>query len=85
MVVILDDDEVFLRNDQIFPIDLAENIGLQHLGWWAGSIESRLEEDQSVHARSNHIDVVGDQEHGEPKFVVQVLDQLNDIMLSGNV
>jgi hypothetical protein len=43
MVVVLDDDKILLCDDQILPIDLAQNIGLQDLGWRAGGEEPGLE------------------------------------------
>jgi hypothetical protein len=32
MVIILNNYEVLLRNDQILPIDLAKDIGFEHIG-----------------------------------------------------
>lgn len=49
MVVILDDDEVFLGNDQLFAVDLVKNFRLEHLGRRPGGEESRFEQDQSIH------------------------------------
>jgi hypothetical protein len=85
VVVVLYDDEVFLCNHQVFPIDLTEDFWSEHIGGRPSGIEAGLKEHESIHPRTDHIDVMGDQEHGEPKFVVQMLDQLNHIMLSSNV
>jgi hypothetical protein len=60
VVVVLDDDEVFLRNNKVFAIDLAENLGLQDIGRRPGGVEAGLEEYKPVHSRTDHVDVVGD-------------------------
>ena len=70
VVVILDDDEVLFCNDQVFAVNLTENIGLEHVAWWASAEEPGLEEDQPIHARADHINVVGDQEHRQPELVM---------------
>ena len=43
VVVVLDDDEVFLRNHQVFPIDLTEDFWFEHIDGRPSGIEARLE------------------------------------------
>jgi hypothetical protein len=62
VVVVLDGDGVPLRDDQVFPIDLAEDFWFQDIGRWACGIEAGLKEHEPVYPRPDHIDVVGDQE-----------------------
>jgi hypothetical protein len=62
VVVVLDDDEVFLCNHKVFPVDLAEDIRFQDIGRGSCGIETGLEEYEPVHPRTDHIDVMGDQE-----------------------
>jgi hypothetical protein len=64
MVVILDNDEIFLCNNKVFAIDLAENLGLQNIGRRPRGVKASLEEYEPVHPRTDHVDVVGDQEDG---------------------
>ena len=61
-MVVLNDHKVFFCNDQVFPIDLAEDIRLQDIGRRPCGVEAGLEEHEAVHPRTDHIDVVGDQE-----------------------
>jgi hypothetical protein len=62
VVVVLDGDGIPFRNDQVFPIDLAEYIWFQDIGRRPCGVEAGLEEHEPVHPRSDHIDVMGDQE-----------------------
>ena len=62
-VVVLDDDEIFLCNNKFFPIDLAEDVWLQHIGRRPRGVEAGLEEHEPVHPLTDHIDVMGDQEN----------------------
>ncbi len=62
MVVVLDDDEVFVCNHQVLPIDLAEDVRLQDIGRRPCGVEAGLEEHEPVYPRTDHIDVMGDQE-----------------------
>lgn len=64
MVVILDDDEVSVRNHQVFAIDLVEDIGLEHISGRPGSEEPGFEKNQSIHPRPDHINVVCNKENG---------------------
>jgi hypothetical protein len=43
MVVIFDDDEIFLCNNKFFAIHLMKNIRLEDLSWRTGGEESGLE------------------------------------------
>ena len=43
VVVVLDDDEVFLCNHQVFPVDLAEDVRLQDIGRRPCGVEAGLE------------------------------------------
>jgi hypothetical protein len=62
VVVILDSDGISLRDDQVLSIDLAEDVWFQDIGRRPCGIEAGLEEHEPVHPRSDHIDVMGDQE-----------------------
>ena len=62
VVVVLNDDEVFLCNHQVFPIDLAEDFWFEDIGGRPCGVEAGLEEHEPVHPRTDHIDVMGDQE-----------------------
>jgi hypothetical protein len=85
VVVVLNDDKIFLGNHQIFPIDLTEDFRFEDISGRPCGVEAGLEKHEPVHPRTDHIDVMGNQEYGESKFIMQMLDQLNHIMLSGNV
>jgi hypothetical protein len=62
VMVIFDDDEIFLCNNKLFPIDLAENVRLEDFGRKPSGIKTGLEEHEPIHPRTDHIDVMGDQE-----------------------
>ena len=49
VVVVFDDDEIFLCNNQVFAIDLAEYIRLQDIGWWPCGVEAGLEKHEPIH------------------------------------
>ena len=84
-VVVLDNDEVFLRNNQVFAIDLAEDVRLQDIGRRPCGVEAGLEEHETVHSRTDHIDIMGDQEDCQAQLFVQMLHQLDDIVLRRNI
>lgn len=48
MMVIFDDDEVFLCNHQVFAIDLVKNLRLEDLCGGGGGEESGFEKNQSI-------------------------------------
>ena len=85
MVVIFDDDEVFLGNHEIFAVDLVKNLRLQDLRGWGGGEESGFEENQSIHARADHIDVVRNQEDGQLQFIMKMLHELDNVVLGRNI
>ena len=64
VVVILDDNKVFFRNDEVFPVHLVQDVGLEDFGWRTGCEKSRLEQHEAIDPRTNHINVVCDQENG---------------------
>ena len=49
VVVVLDDDEVFVCNNQVFSIDLAEDVRLQDFGRRPCGVEAGFEEYEPVH------------------------------------
>lgn len=85
MVIILDDDEILLRNHEVFTVHLVKNLGLENFRGGGGGEESGFEKDQSIHPRANHINVVRDKEDREFELVMKVLYQLDDIVLSGDI
>jgi hypothetical protein len=50
MMVIFDDDEVFLSDDELFTIDLVKDLRLEDIGWRTGGVEPGFEEYQTIHA-----------------------------------
>ena len=48
MMIIFDDNEVVVRDDQIFPVDLPQNVGLQDIGGRAGGKQVRLEKNETI-------------------------------------
>ena len=73
MVVIFDDDEVFLGDHEIFAVHLVKNLRLQDLRGWGGGEEFGFEENQSIHPRADHIDVVRNQEDGQLQLIMKML------------
>jgi hypothetical protein len=70
VVIVLDNNEVFLFNNKVFPIDLTENLGLQDICRRPCGKEAGLEEYESVDSRTDHIDIVGDQEDRQTQLFV---------------
>ena len=85
VVVILDNDEVFLGDDEILPVDFAENVGFEHISRRAGGIEAAFQKYEPVDARADHIDVVCDEQDGKAQFFVKMFDKFDDIVLGCNV
>jgi hypothetical protein len=48
VVIILNDEEIFIRNHQVFPVDLTEDVWFEHISGWACGKEAGLEEDEPV-------------------------------------
>jgi hypothetical protein len=74
VVIVLDNDEVFLRDNQVFTVNLAEDVRLEDIFGRAGCIEAGFEEHETIHQGSDHIDVVGNQEDGQAQFFMEMLD-----------
>jgi hypothetical protein len=85
VMVILDENEVLVRNNQFFPVDLTQNFRLQNLLRRPFGKELRLEQHQPVHPRPDHVNVVSDHENGQLQLLMQLLDQLHHAMLRGEV
>ena len=85
VVVVFDDDEVLLGDDEILSVDLAEDVGLEHISRRTGGIEAGFEKNQPVDAGTNHVDVVCDEQHGQAQLFMEMFDQFNDIVLSRDV
>ena len=85
MVIVFDDNEVLLGDDEVFPIHFAENLGLDYFGRRGGGVEFCFEQNQSIHAGLDHIDVVGYQEHGQVQLFMQVLHQFDHVVLRRNI
>jgi hypothetical protein len=49
MVVIFDDDEIFLSNNKVFAVHLVKNLRLQDFRGRAGGEESGFEKHQAIH------------------------------------
>jgi hypothetical protein len=49
VVVVLNDNEVFVCNNQFFPIDLTEDFWLKYIGGRPCGVEAGLEEHEPVH------------------------------------
>lgn len=50
MVVILDDDEIFFCNHEVFAVHLVKNLRFENLRGGSGGEESGFEKNQSVHS-----------------------------------
>jgi len=85
MVIVLDDDQVLLGDDEVLSVDFAENLGLEHLSRRGGGVEFGFEQHQSIHAGFDHIDVMGNEQHGQFQLFVQVLNQFDDVVLRRNI
>ncbi len=66
VMIVLNDHEIFLGNHQILSVDLPEDIRFKDFGWRTGGKQAGLEQHEPVNVRANHIDIVCDQEHGQP-------------------
>lgn len=49
MVVVLNDDEIFLCNHQLFPINLTEDFWFKDIGGRPCGVKAGLEEHKPVH------------------------------------
>src|SRR5262245_53675373 len=58
MVVVFNDDEVFVRHDKVFAIDSPENIECEHVGRWTGSVQAGFQQHESIDTCANHVDVM---------------------------
>lgn len=85
MVIVLDDDQILLGDDEVLPVDFAENLWLEHLSRRRGGVEFGFEQNQSIYARPDHIDVMGDEKYGQVQLFVQVLHQFDDVVLRRNI
>jgi hypothetical protein len=62
VVVVLDDDEIFFCYNQLFPVDLTEDFWFEDISGRPCGVEAGLKEHEPVYPRTDHIDVMGDQE-----------------------
>ena len=85
MVVVFDDDEIVLSDDEIFAIHFPENLGLEDLGRRTRSEEAGFQEDQTIDSRTDHIDVMGDEQNSESQFLMQVFDEFDYIVLCRDI
>ncbi len=85
MVVVFDDDEVLLGNHKLFPVDLVEDLRFEDFGWGTGGVEPGFEEHESIHSRPDHINIMRDEQHRQLEFVMKMLDELNDVVLHGDI
>ena len=74
VMIVLNNHEVFLGDDHILPIDLAKDIGLEHVGWRSCGKQTGFEQHEPVDMWPNHIDIVCDLENRQPQLLMQVGD-----------
>ncbi len=85
VVIVFNDDEVVLRDDEIFAIDLPENLRLQHLGGGPGREQFGLEQHQPIDAGADLVKVMGEQQHGQSEFLMELFDQLDYVVLCRDI
>ena len=85
MVVVLDDDEVFLGNHQVLAVDLAKDIRFEDVGRRPCGVEAGLEE----HKRSTRERIIlmswVIKKDRQAQLLMQMLDQLDDIVLRRDI
>jgi hypothetical protein len=59
MVVIFDDDEIFVGNHEVLAVDFSKDVCLEHVNRRARCIEAGFEKDQAIDPGADHIDVMG--------------------------
>ena len=85
VMVILHDNGVPLRSHQIFSVNLPKDLRLQNLSRRPCCIKPGLEKHEPSHLRADHIDVMGDEQNGQPQLVMEMPHQLDDIVLRGDI
>ena len=85
MMVVFDDDEIFFCNHKLFPIHLVKDLRLEDLGGRTGGVQPGFEENESIHSRADHIDIMRDEQHGQLEFVMKMLDEFNDVVLHRDI
>src|SRR5262245_56998329 len=85
MVVVFNDDEVFVRHDKVFAIDSSESVECEHVGRGTGSVQAGFQQHEPIDACTNHVDVVRNEQDNQVKFFMEMLNEFNDIVLGCDI
>jgi hypothetical protein len=58
MMIVFDDNRISFGNDEVLPIDQAEDVRLENFFRRAGRMEASLQKHETIHPGSDHINVM---------------------------
>jgi hypothetical protein len=85
VMVIFHDEEIFIGDHQVFAVDLPEGFRPENRLRGPDREQGRLQQHHPIHERSDHVDVMRDEQHRQSEIVMQATDQIQHTVLRGDV